>query len=695
MKSIDSQKIKSTFIKTNTVQQAGFACLASVIKFYGGDAEKKKWLKNSGANVSGISLLGLCKAARTEGFDANGYRGSIDFLMEQEKPVILHVEKDSGNEDFIVVYGWQSNKFVIGDPQWGIVEYRKEELDAIWKSKALLLLEPDKTFQSAKNKRKAKKEWLLKLSKNQEKNLIINGLVGAVFAIVFIIFFLLMVNGVEQLVVVKSIKDIGIKALLLFFFVLVFIAIVQLKNSIATLGIKSYIKEFVNHLAESIFVPPPDREKKSEGIINSMLNAGQQFSSITIKIASGSLFYGILLITAFVSVSLSLVWAGVFIFVSSVVLIGTIWLRRKKISQFFVSAYQAEIKKAHTLPNNFEFYKNILLTNSEKTFSSATGKALNFYVDTREKLRSERNKFIVWYAIVTALMLLVVISMFLLRKGSNNQMDGYYLIGWSIVCFWSLNRLVNMLVDFFHLKVLSDFIYDFLGKELPKSEENLNELSKPLVQPITNVSVNNLSFSFPGKLPVFQNISFNAEKGKITVIYGKSGSGKSTMISVLNRMLPLEIGDIIFDGKSWLSFNNPQWREISSTIMQPVQLFNLSIIYNIGWGEKTLDQEKIIAFCKRTGFDKFFAKLSDGYSTNCNNISVGQKQMVALAAAIYRNPEILFLDEPLASMDDEMKEFCWQLLQQLKSEMVIMMFTGNREIAKMADKTFSLEQEDS
>ncbi len=179
MKSPGDTKIKSTFVKSNKRQQAGLACLASVIGYYGGTAELQKLLKNSGASVNEISLLSLCKVARTEGFKANGYKGNSDFLKKQESPLILHIEKDAGYNDFVVVYGWQNNKFTIGDPHWGIVEYREDELEAVWKSKTLMLLKPGKSFQSAKDKKQVKKEWLLKLLKGQKKKLILNGLVGA------------------------------------------------------------------------------------------------------------------------------------------------------------------------------------------------------------------------------------------------------------------------------------------------------------------------------------------------------------------------------------------------------------------------------------------------------------------------------------------------------------------------------------
>lgn len=692
MKLPDLQKIKSTFIKTTNRQQAGLACLASVVRYYGGDAEMQKLLKNSGAAVNSVTLLGLCKTARVEGFEANGYRGDTNFLKEQETPVILHIEKDAGYDDFVVVYGWQNNKFIVADPHWGIIEYREDELIAVWKSRALMLLEPGKSFESVKDKQNEKQEWLSKLFKSQKKNLILNGLAGALLAIAFVVIFQMMENTIEPLFAVKAIKNFGIKIALLFIFVLAFISIALLKNSIATRGIKSFINEFNNYLAKSVFNPSTDRGKQSAGLTSSLSNAVQQFGGTVVEIVSNVPFYSVLLIAALAYVSIHLVWTGVFIFISSVVLIGIIWLRRKKIRQLSVMRYNAEIQETDTLTNNFEYYKYIQLTNSENFFSSITENVLNYSIETEKKLMTEKNKNTAWFVIFSAIIVLGVI-VFLLTSGYENQIANLNLLGWLIVYLWGLNRFINLVIDYFQLKIPFNFLYDNLGKEPSNFDEHLAGLSKPLVRPKTNLSVERLSFSYPGKLPVFQNISFTAEKGKIMAVFGKTGSGKSTMVSLLNRLLPLESGDITVDGASWQPFNNIQWRKYSSTVLQPVQLFNSSIIENIGWGEKSMDQEKITTFCKQTGFDKFFAKLPDGYATNCNNISAGQKQMVALAAAIYRKPEILLLDEPLACMDDEMKEFCWQLFHQLKTEMVILIFTGNKEWANKADSLVSLVNE--
>ena len=166
----------------------------------------------------------------------------------------------------------------------------------------------------------------------------------------------------------------------------------MLKNSISNRGIKSFINEFCRHVATSIFASSPSRGKQSAGIINSLFDAVQQFSNALVKLVSDVTFYGILFITAFVYVSIQLVLAGAFIFVSSVALIVFVWFKSKKIGQLYVMRYQAEIQKTDTLTNIFKFYKYIQLTNSEKTFSSTTENVMNFSNKTGKKLMTEKTR---------------------------------------------------------------------------------------------------------------------------------------------------------------------------------------------------------------------------------------------------------------------------------------------------------------
>ena len=141
-------KIKSSFIKTDKKIPAALGCLASVFSYFGHNFPLLEMHKSIIAGKSQLSLHGILETARNEGFMAEGYEGDINFLKEFYKPVILPVEKKTGYDHCFILYGWCNNKFVIGDPHWGIVEYREDELEVVWKSRAFLLIRPEYQFMA-------------------------------------------------------------------------------------------------------------------------------------------------------------------------------------------------------------------------------------------------------------------------------------------------------------------------------------------------------------------------------------------------------------------------------------------------------------------------------------------------------------------------------------------------------------------
>ena len=147
MDNSDIKNILDSFCKTPRHVPECIGSLASVIKYFGGNAPIADLIKNSESKDGGVSLQGIMKAARSAGFDAEGYEGDINFLKEFYQPVILIVKNDSGNESCIILYGWKNGKFIVGDPSWGVLEYREDELKAVWESKSFLLIRPKTNYR--------------------------------------------------------------------------------------------------------------------------------------------------------------------------------------------------------------------------------------------------------------------------------------------------------------------------------------------------------------------------------------------------------------------------------------------------------------------------------------------------------------------------------------------------------------------
>ncbi len=175
--------IKKTFTLQHDQSDCGVACLSSLSKYYGGNISIEKFRELSGTTKQGTTLLGLYQAANKVGFTAEGNQADIQAIIEHGKPLILHVIIDERLEHYLVCYGFENQKFIIGDPAKGIVYYRKQELENIWKSKTCLTLEPNDTFKTNEKIRESKKQWILKLIKDDYELLGISIALGVIISI--------------------------------------------------------------------------------------------------------------------------------------------------------------------------------------------------------------------------------------------------------------------------------------------------------------------------------------------------------------------------------------------------------------------------------------------------------------------------------------------------------------------------------
>jgi ATP-binding cassette, subfamily C, bacteriocin exporter len=688
MNPADLKKIKSGFVKTDNQHQAGIACLASVIKYYGGNVEMQRLYANSGAATNGINLAGLCAAARVDDFKANGFKANVEAVKQIVNPAILHVSKGSGGNDFIVLYGWHENKFIIGDPQWGIVEYREDELEAVWKSKTLMLLEPNSTFKTAKEKARLKRNWFSELIKNQKKVFFVLGFLGFIQSVLLVTLFLSVTKKAAEIVDVVGSKQFIIYSSLYLLIMFLLLAIKHITNILEALGTKSFTSEMNHLISENIFKRKSfDRELLEAGA-NALLNAASKFSNFAFLLSSNVSFYITLFVVSDLIITLYFFWAGFILFIAIASFACFFWSDSKKVKQQYNFGFKAELQKNESLHTGSRFLQLIKLSNSEEFYTQETIHILDFSPEAGFELAKLQNRWRNQVTIGGVLVTFLVVAAFFNFYGINAQLSWLPVLFWLIINIWTVNEITSLAHAFWGANSLFTILYNNLNTDFSPDTEKKTE--SELQIPFKILSVQKLGFAFPGRPPVFQDLDLAFEQRKINIVFGKSGSGKSVLMSILNRMLPMGNGAIEIDDINWEECDDVQWRNNIASVLQPVQLFNKSILENIGWGKVPIEQQKIVSFCEKFEFDKFFRELPNGYATSINNLSAGYVQIVSFAAALYRNPRILFLDEPFAFLDEEMENFCLQLLKKLKNEMVIIIFTGKNSIKSVADTVFCL-----
>ena len=171
-----------------------------------------------------------------------------------------------------------------------------------------------------------------------------------------------------------------------------------------------------------------------------------------------------------------------------------------------------------------------------------------------------------------------------------------------------------------------------------------------------SIEVKNINFKYENT-PVLKNISFSINKSKKVAFVGASGSGKSTMLDLLIRFYDPQEGQILIDGKEYYKLDLVSYRSLFGIVAQETILFHETIANNIRYGFEEATQEKIIEAAKIANAYNFITAMPKDFDTIVGAggliLSGGEKQRIAIARALVRNPHILVFDEATSALDTE------------------------------------------
>ena len=245
--------------------------------------------------------------------------------------------------------------------------------------------------------------------------------------------------------------------------------------------------------------------------------------------------------------------------------------------------------------------------------------------------------------------------------GSYLALDGVIAVGsYSVLVFltqrflWPFTTLGET-VDLFERSMASvKRILDLLDtKHLIKDHQN----AKDLHNYNKDIIFQNIKFHYNSKIPLFNNITFKIEKNSLVGIVGQTGAGKTTIIKLLLRFYDSLSGQINIGNQNIKKIKLKDLRKNIGYVSQDIFMFDGSIEDNIAYPNKEQDQDKIIVAAKQSQAHEFITKLPNGYKSLIGDrgqkLSAGQKQRIAIARAIYKNPPILVFDEATSAVDNE------------------------------------------
>jgi ATP-binding cassette subfamily B protein len=193
--------------------------------------------------------------------------------------------------------------------------------------------------------------------------------------------------------------------------------------------------------------------------------------------------------------------------------------------------------------------------------------------------------------------------------------------------------------------------------------------ARPLPSPRGLVEFRNLSFAYPGGQKVLEQFNLRVEPGSRVGLVGRSGSGKSTVLALLQRLRDVQEGAILIDGQNIAELTQASLRAAISVVPQDIMLFHRSVLENIRYGRPEASDAEVHEAAEAAGCLDFIEALPEGYHTLVGDrgvkLSGGQRQRLAIARAFLRNAPVLLLDEATSALDSESELAVQQALDRL------------------------------
>ena len=236
---------------------------------------------------------------------------------------------------------------------------------------------------------------------------------------------------------------------------------------------------------------------------------------------------------------------------------------------------------------------------------------------------------------------------------------------------------------------------ELITNDIEKKDENNKKI---IIKFEKKISIKNIEFSYPKtKSSALKNISIEINKGDKVGIVGKSGTGKTTLVSIILGLLKPSSGKIIIDNNE-IDFSKYEWNKTAGYVPQEIFLLEDTVKNNITFGfeKENINLDLVKKICKDAQINDFIETLPLKYDTMIGergyNMSAGQKQRLGIARVLYRNPELLILDESTSSLDNETeKNFIEDVFNKSKDKTII--FISHRLSAlKKCDKIYDLNE---
>ena len=677
-------------VKQHDQTDCAVACIAAIARFYGLALPLATIRQACGAGVEGTTIKGILDACQGVNLDAKPYKSAakdLDQIAVEQLPVILHIVKDEGELHFVVLCSVDEKSANIMDPASGKIErLDRDTLSAMW-SGYLVEVKPGKGFTPGDEtiKPSTRLKGIFSLYGRQ---ITASTMLSVLYILIGISFSLFLQYFIDK--VIASGDGLRIiwpaAAMILLSVLALIIGNLRAKTLLsAATGIDHrIISSYISHL---FHLPVAFFNIRGAGEINSRIG-----DAYTVR--------------KFVTEGISSIVISICTLLAAFVLMFTFHWRLALLISLFVPVYSVIFYFASKAGRKYnrEIIGGSTMFERKCVEGISTVKGVKYACAEDEAARQLEGQYLSLcssmfkggrassrYSLMaeTVSRLLTIV---LLSVGSLVILKGEISVGtlvsfYAITSFFSapLAQLVGISSLIEQTRIASQRLFEVM--DLPEEESEGSDVPKGQ----RDLTFDGITYSYPGSLNLLENFSATVPAGKITVIKGKSGCGKSSLAALAMRLYSPSRGAITFGGVDISLFDLKQWRRKVTIVPQDVRLFDDTILYNISGQKKGYDLERVAHLLVDLGLEPLIRELPRGVMTlvgesGCR-LSGGQKQRIAIAAALYRQSDILILDEATNSLDEASRQLTMAAIKRANEERntTVIMITHKADEVPIAD----------
>ena len=661
------------------IKDCGVTCLYNIIKYYNGNISMSKLRRLTKTNENGTNVYNIVNASNSLGLKAEAYKCEFDDLSNVKLPIIAHIKLDNKFDHFVILEKINNEKIIVQDPIRGKVVYDDISFKKEWTGSII-------TFDKMNN-----------LVKEKQNGAFIN-LKSYIFLYKKILLFFLILTILASLF--SLLNSFYLSSLynqknnyhiVLFLFLLfsVFKIITDyIRNSIVFDFDNNFDSKLTNNIYKKILsLPLKYHHSRPVGDIMSRVN---DLSSIKefINFVSFSLitdFLFVIIIFIIIFFINKLLFLLLIIFALTYMFVYLLF-RDKIYSMSLI------LKEKNSEVNSY-LIESILGIDTIKNFNIEKEKKLRFKskYNSLLKLNVKYNKFILSIELFQNF-IMTISNVFILFVGIK-------LVNKGLLLFSNLIIINSLLIYFFislkniiyfdRILIDSKNSYNRLEDLLDEEEDNNNKSNFNFNN---NIEFKNVVYSYDS-YNIFENLSFNIDKGDFVFVKGDSGVGKSTLFKILTKQINDYKGKVIIDNTNIKNLTLNDIRNNICFVSQNEIIFTDTILNNITLFKEVAKKEleKVIGI---TGIDKFLKEknisLNFLLEENGHNISGGERQRILLARALLQNKKILILDETTNGIDTLSEE---NIVRKVKEEydVTLILISHRYDNLKLFNKIFEIK----